>query len=124
MSPRWGKADLPEGSYRNSVVAKLSMKVSEYYKSALKAANSIEPPSASFFPQNWINHITVKSMHFEAAAQYRLSQDDLEKSRYGDEIARLRIADGLAKKGLDMGKKNVVDSVLGDLKVSQSTVCG
>lgn len=63
-------------------------------------------------------------MHFEAAAQYRLSQDDLEKSRYGDEIARLRIADGLAKKGLDMGKKNVVDSVLGDLKVSQSTVCG
>lgn len=112
----------PEGSYRNSVIAKLSMKVSEYYKSALKAANSIDPSSASYFPQAWINNITVKSMHFEAAAQYRLSKDDLEKARYGDEIARLRIAEGLAKKGLDLGKKSVAESVLGDLKNLSDTV--
>jgi len=62
--------------------------------------------------------MTVKSMHFEAAAQYRLSQEDLEKNRYGSEISRLRVAEGLAKKGLDAGKRGVVDSVVADLKVS------
>lgn len=59
-------------------------------------------------------------MHFEAAAQYRLSQEDLEKSRYGEEIARLRAAEGLAKKGLDTGKKGVADAVVSDLKVRAS----
>jgi hypothetical protein len=56
-------------------------------------------------------------MHFEAAAQYRLSQDDLEKSRYGDEISRLRVAEVLAKKGLDLGKKGVAEAVVSDLRV-------
>lgn len=59
-------------------------------------------------------------MHFEAAAQFRLSIDDLEKSRYGEEIARLRVAEGLTKKGLDAGKRGVAESVLSDLKVSVS----
>lgn len=57
-------------------------------------------------------------MHFEAAAQYRLSQDELDKSRYGEEIARLRVAEGLAKKGLDTGKRGVADAVVADLRVS------
>lgn len=61
--------------------------------------------------------MTVKSMHFEAAAQFRLSQEDLEKNRYGPEISRLRVAEGLAKKGLDAGRKGVTESVLADLKV-------
>ena len=56
-------------------------------------------------------------MHFEAAAQYRLSQEDLEKSRYGHEIGRLKVAEGLAKKGLD-AKKGVAEAVVADLKVS------
>jgi hypothetical protein len=56
-------------------------------------------------------------MHFEAAAQYRLSQEDLEKSRYGEEIARLRVAEACAKKGLDTGKRGVADAVIADLRV-------
>ena len=67
--------------------------------------------------QNWTSHITVKQMHFEAAAQYRLSQEELEKSRYGTEVARLKVAEGLAKKGLDVGKKGVAESVVSDLRV-------
>lgn len=55
-------------------------------------------------------------MHFEAAAQYRLSQEDFEKSRYGEEIGRLKVAEGLAKKGLD-AKKGVAEAVITDLKV-------
>ena len=70
-------------------------------------------------PQSWVSHITIKQMHFEAAAQYRLSQEDLEKNRYGEEIARLRVAEGLAKKGLDMSKSGVADAVIQDLKVRE-----
>lgn len=61
--------------------------------------------------------MNVKQMHFEAAAQFRLSQEDLEKSRYGEEIGRLKVAESLAKKGLDAARKGVADSVVSDLKV-------
>lgn len=60
----------------------------------------------------------MKQLHFEAAAQYRLSQEELEKSRYGEEIARLRVAEGLTKKGIDAGRRGVADSVLSETKVS------
>lgn len=95
-------------------------------------------------------HIRVKKLHFEAAGQFRVSQDDLEKGRsvrvsvpqlndsrcvekvtgltaewagtangcrYGYEVARLQIAEGLVKKAqgeeIDVGA-----SVLSDLNVS------
>jgi programmed cell death 6-interacting protein len=64
-------------------------------------------------------HLTVKQYHFEAAAQYRLSQEDLEKSRYGEEIARLRVAEGLTKKGIDAGRRGVADSVVQETKVGR-----
>ncbi|WWC71251.1 pH-response regulator protein palA/RIM20 [Kwoniella pini CBS 10737] len=117
----WQQAVL-QGSYKNGLIGKLSMKVSEYYKAALSSMNGTDYPSSSSFPANWIAHITVKQNHFEAAAQYRLSQEDLEKSRYGEEIARLRVAEGLAKKGLEAGKKGVADSVISDLKNLQAAV--
>ena len=112
--------------------------MSEYYKAALASANKVDLPSAGFLPpvrksilhgeilstewavrQNWISHITVKQLHFEAAANYRLSQEDLERSRYGVEVARLKVADGLAKKGLDVGKKGVAEAVMSDLRVGR-----
>ncbi|ODN73147.1 pH-response regulator protein palA/RIM20 [Cryptococcus amylolentus CBS 6039] len=117
----WQQAVLA-GSYKNGLIAKLSMKVSEYYKAALSSMNAAEYPSAAFFPATWVAHITTKQMHFEAAAQFRLSQDDLEKSRYGEEIARLRVAESLAKKGLDATKRGVTESVTTDLKQLQATV--
>jgi hypothetical protein len=58
-------------------------------------------------------------LHFEAAAQYRLSQEDFEKCKYGEEIARLRLAEGLTKKGIDAGKRGVAESVVAETKVSQ-----
>ncbi|GMK55878.1 hypothetical protein CspeluHIS016_0209340 [Cutaneotrichosporon spelunceum] len=99
----WQQAVL-QGSYKNALVAKLSMKVSEYYRSSLKAANGMDFPSASNFPQ------------------YRQSQDDLEKGKYGQEIARLRVAEGLAKKGLDGGRKGVSEAVMGDLRSLSSAI--
>lgn len=40
-----------EGKYKNGLIAKLSMKVADYYKEALKAANGMDFPAASYFPQ-------------------------------------------------------------------------
>lgn len=39
-----------EGTYKSALIGKLSMKVSDYYKSALAAANSTDHPSSGFFP--------------------------------------------------------------------------
>lgn len=64
----------------------------------------------------------MKQCHFEAAAQYRLSRDDNEKAKYGEEIGRLRVAETLAKKGLDAGRKGVSDNVMSDLKQLQGVV--
>jgi programmed cell death 6-interacting protein len=59
----------------------------------------------------------MKQLHFGAAAQYRMSKEDVNKSRYGVEISRLRVAEGLAKKGLS-NTRGVADSVVSDLRVS------
>ncbi|ORX38229.1 BRO1-like domain-domain-containing protein [Kockovaella imperatae] len=117
----WQQAVI-QGTYKNAVIGKLSMKVSDYYKAALASANDSNGPSIGFFPANWVAHITIKQMHFEAAAQYRLSQEDLEKNRYGEEIARLRVAEGLTKKGLDMGKSGVAEAVVQDMRSLQGAV--
>jgi programmed cell death 6-interacting protein len=45
-----------------------------------------------------------------------MSKEDVNKSRYGIEIARLRVAEGLAKKGLS-NTRGVADSVVSDMKV-------
>jgi programmed cell death 6-interacting protein len=86
--------------------------------------------------------MSVKKLHFEAAAQYRISQEDLEKGRrvdtphgtystyqltrssmdrYGEEIARLQIAEGLTKKAISEARNGVADTVLSDLKVIDMT---
>ncbi|WOO78376.1 pH-response regulator protein palA/RIM20 [Vanrija pseudolonga] len=117
----WQQAKL-QGSYKNTIIAKLSMKVSDYYKSSLAASTGMDIPSQSYFPDSWINHIAIKQLHFEAAAQFRMSQEDLDKGRYGDEIARLRVAEGLAKKGLAIGQRGIADSVLSELKNLQAAV--
>lgn len=59
----------------------------------------------------------MKQHHFEAAAQYRMSKEDVNKARYGVEISRLRVAEGLVKKGLS-NTRGVAESVVSDMKVS------
>ncbi|KAJ9125522.1 hypothetical protein QFC22_000483 [Naganishia vaughanmartiniae] len=113
----WQRAVIDK--YKNGLIAKLAMQVAEFYASAL--ANSAEGlnPTAHYFPAAWTSHVTVKRYHFEAAAQYRLSMDDLEKGRYGDEIARLQLAETLAKKALDAVKPGLSTAVSSDLRSLQ-----
>ncbi|KAL7416997.1 BRO1-like domain-containing protein [Mrakia frigida] len=109
--------------YKNGTVARLAMKVSELYDQTLVASQKEFPSTASHLPPAWTALITIKKFHFSAAAQYRMSVEDLEKNRYGLEIARLEVAQGLAKKALDNAKRGIVsDLVIADIKTLSSTL--
>ena len=83
----------------------------------------------------------TKSFHFQAAAQYRKSLEDLEAHQYvvyqsqggsdgaeavhsyGLEVARLTEAYALAKRGYDVARRgSVAQPVLQDIKVRISIV--
>jgi len=85
--------------------------------------------------QNWLAHIQSKALHFDAAAQYRKANEELENARYaracpdgtrsttphryGQEISRLQSARKMAKEGSDVARRGGVSaSVLNDLTVS------
>lgn len=55
--------------------------------------------------QEWRTHIHIKALHFEAAAQYRKAIDDNEAGRYGDEVARLGVAQECSQKGDNLCRK-------------------
>lgn len=106
-------------------------------KSCLHACPSA-PHIGSVLLKALTNHLSSKQSHFSAAAQFRKSCDDLAASRcvsfdqstvdmltvssfrYGDEIARLRVAEKLVKDGLSSAKRASRPRVAEDLKVSLS----
>lgn len=113
----WQRAIMEK--YTNSVIAKLAMKVGGFYEDCLKAASGGFSPAAHYFPQEWIAHITAKKYFFEAVAQYRMSLEDLAKQRYGDEIARMKVADGLLKQATNEIRR---PALLSDIKSLQETL--
>ncbi|KAH9942761.1 pH-response regulator [Amylocystis lapponica] len=104
-------------NYKNGLIAKLARKVSSFYSLSLSVAKEASPSIRYLFPSPWFSHLETKQFHFEAAAQYRKSVDDLEASRYGHEIARLTQAEATAKKGYDIARRGgVTPVVLQDIK--------
>lgn len=79
----WHKAVNDE--IRDAAIARLAAKVAELYTSAGEFATKSQGIGTE-----WMHHMTAKSRHFAAAAQFRQSLDCLEKRRYGEEVARLR----------------------------------
>jgi programmed cell death 6-interacting protein len=72
---------------KDSLIARLAIQVQAYYDEALRNANRSEG-----FRSEWISHMTVKKLHFEAAADYRASLTAVADSKYGEEVAYLRKA--------------------------------
>jgi programmed cell death 6-interacting protein len=66
--------------------------------------------------------MTIKKWHFAAASQFRKSCEDLGANRYGDEIGRLRLAEGHVKKALDSPKRGTSDALQADLKSLQGVI--
>ncbi|KAF8544034.1 BRO1-like domain-containing protein [Trichophaea hybrida] len=81
----WLKA--VQDSSKDSTIARLAASVSDYFDSAAEFGTK----SSSIHPE-WIHHMNAKHHHFAAAAQFRQSRDCLERSMYGEEVARLQDA--------------------------------
>jgi programmed cell death 6-interacting protein len=94
---------------KDSVIARLAASVSDYYDTAAEFGTK-----SSSIRSEWIRHMNAKHHHFAAAAQYRQAQDCLEKSKYGEEVARLKDSLEAANDALAQGRY-LNKHVLGDL---------
>ncbi|KAN0061256.1 pH-response regulator protein palA/rim20 [Thecaphora frezii] len=125
----WQKAVLDR--LKNNTIAKLAERVAELYASALElatalnddghGADAVDAVRPQLSPE-WIGHVTVKRWHFAAAAQYRKSCDDLGANRYGDELGRLKVAEGHVKRALDAARRGVSEAIVQDLKSLQQII--
>ncbi|KAK9455841.1 BRO1-like domain-containing protein [Dipodascopsis uninucleata] len=104
----WQKAVLDQ--LKNSIIARLANQVSQFYGQALDFSMK-----SAIIRSDWIHHLTCKKYHFEAAAHYRISMDCLSSGKYGEEIARLQIAQELCSKAV-ASAKYVSNTVASDMK--------
>ncbi|ANB12544.1 Rim20p [Sugiyamaella lignohabitans] len=95
---------------KNIIIAKLASEVSELYAASLSYSNR-----SSILRTEWVEHIAFKKDHFNAAAQYRASMDCLDRGKYGEEVARLRVAVNSSASALKR-KRYISPSVLADLQ--------
>ncbi|KAI0001514.1 BRO1-like domain-containing protein [Russula compacta] len=104
------------GRNSNGTIAKLAAQVSALYDNARSAIQDAVTPIWSALPSEWTVHIEAKYLHFSAAAQYRKSIDDTERSKYGHEVARLTSAQSTAKSAFSMARRGASKSVMEDVK--------
>ncbi|CCG85007.1 protein of unknown function [Taphrina deformans PYCC 5710] len=81
----WQRAVLDH--MKDKLIAQLSEQVSKFYQQALEA---LEKSTA--ITTSWAHHLSLKRYHFAAAAQVRMSNAALSMNKYGEEVARLRLA--------------------------------
>ncbi|KAJ6094740.1 hypothetical protein N7467_002253 [Penicillium canescens] len=110
----WQKA--VKDGLKDSSIAKLAAKVSDFYGDAGDLA-----VKSNAISTDWIHHMTAKHHHFAAAAQFRQSLDCLEKRKYGEEVARLRDSLICVNEGLKE-QRWINRTVLGDLNGLKSRV--
>ncbi|KAM9903753.1 hypothetical protein OXX69_007824 [Metschnikowia pulcherrima] len=111
----WQKA-VRGNSMKDTVIARLAVKVAEFYADAAKYAQI-----SSSVRQDWINLLLVKSLHFRAAAHFRMSNHALDTFEYGVQVSHLRRASEFCK-AAQKHKRYVSEYVLEDLAGLQRTV--
>ncbi|KAJ3037268.1 Rhophilin, Rho GTPase binding protein [Rhizophlyctis rosea] len=103
---------------KDGIVAKLAMQAADFYESANETATA-----AGVFDKAWTTQLQVKKYHFIAAAQYRKSVESQNAGKYGEEIARLQIAQSHVMKAMDSTLfKHASSYVQGDLKNLQGMI--
>ncbi|KAI8369190.1 BRO1-like domain-containing protein [Choanephora cucurbitarum] len=78
----WTKAVMEH--MKHGTIARLSLKVSDLYHNFFE--------SASDLPAEWRLYAEIKFNYFRAEAQYQKANEAISSGKYGEEIARLRIA--------------------------------
>lgn len=105
----WAKAVIDK--LKDGTIAKLAAQVSDYYGQALVFARDAKlQPSITV-------HLAAKQAHFDAASQYRQALLCSSESKFGEEVARLRMALASASR-VDQKElaKHCAPAVLADLK--------
>lgn len=105
----WNKA-IANTSMKNTVIARLSIKVAEMYNFALECAERSDS-----IILDWINQFKVKKNHFLAAALYRMSIVALDSFEYGKQVAYLKFASVTCSEA-DKCTRYVNTAVLEDLQ--------
>ncbi|KAI9014540.1 BRO1-like domain-containing protein [Phycomyces nitens] len=121
----WQKAAMDK--LRDGTIARLATQIAAYYDQAYELAtnSSIQ----DIYPAQWIIHMQIKALHFHAAAQFRKASECISQNKYGEEVARLTLANEHVKQASDMLKrpsndpsKRVGIPVINDLKSLQQII--
>lgn len=105
----WMKA--VDDNNKDSVVARLAASVSDYYDVAAEFGTK-----STSIRSEWVHHMCAKQHHFAAAAQYRASLDCLQRSKYGEEVARLKDALEAASTAIKVEGRYISKTILTDLQ--------
>ena len=103
---------------KDGLISKLAGKVADYYEMALEGAT--HSSMSSLFTSSWTSHMQAKTLHFNAVSQYRKSCECISQNKYGEEIARLQLAERLVNQGLS--QRDLRDTVTNDLKSLQKAI--
>ncbi|CAJ0831811.1 2172_t:CDS:10 [Entrophospora sp. SA101] len=98
---------------KDGVIAKLASQVSHLYDIGYETASN--NPEVTKLLGQLITHLNVKSWYFRAAAEFRKSNECISQNKYGEEIARLHVADGYIRRCLE-NKKLLHEFVITDLE--------
>ncbi|KAJ2922412.1 hypothetical protein H1R20_g14677, partial [Candolleomyces eurysporus] len=105
----WQLAKLNQ--YKNSLIAKIALRVGSLYGAAYDAFAEAPPSAKRLLPSDWLPHLQVKSLHFQAVAQFRKSMDEIETgNNYGVELARLGLAQDYSKQAYEIARRGRVST--------------
>ncbi|KAI8393304.1 ALIX V-shaped domain binding to HIV-domain-containing protein [Radiomyces spectabilis] len=90
----WHKAIMEH--MKSGTVARLAIKVADYYSSVLSDKSVCE-----LLPSSWHTYIRIKAAYYTATSQYNKANECISLSRYGEEIARLRLAASFNRQALE-----------------------
>jgi hypothetical protein len=115
----WQKAAMDQ--LRDGTIARLALKIAEFYDAAYELASNSSIQNV--FPKGWLIHMQVKTFHFNAAAQFRKACECISQDKYGEEVARLQLAQEDVKRAFDLVKKQKSSqAVVNDLKSIQQII--
>ncbi|KAF8923241.1 pH-response regulator protein palA/rim20 [Dissophora ornata] len=113
----WQKGALDK--IKDGLAAKLAAKVAEFYEAANEGAT--HSSMSTLFTIVWTSQMQAKALHFNAVAQYRKACECISQNKYGEEIARLQIAERHVNSALDQ-QRNLKETVVSDLRSLQTAV--
>ncbi|GJJ71973.1 programmed cell death 6-interacting protein [Entomortierella parvispora] len=113
----WQKGALDQ--IKDGIIAKLAAKVADYYEAANEGAT--HSSMSSLFTTPWTSQMQAKAFHFGAVSQYRRSCECISQNKYGEEIARLQVAERLVNSGLDL-QRILKETVVSDLRSLQTAI--